>query len=332
MRHRTPDVLLLATVLTASLLWSPQGAAQTKVVRAGVLTFFSPTSTEPLPKRWWEPFRRSLAQQGWIEGKTLSLEFRSAPADPQQLARAAAELVALKVDIIWALGAPYTRAAHAATDTIPIVAVDFTSDPVAEGYAESYGRPGRNVTGVFLDAPEFAGKWLEVLQATVPRLLRIAVMWDPSAGTAHLRGVQSVARGLGLQLQVLEVRNPAEIDRAFLALRGKPQALIVLPSPMLFAQSARVAELALKYRLPATSMTPHLFVEAGGLIGYGPDDAAAAERSAAIIAKILGGTKPGDLPIERPTMFKFLLNLKTARALGLTIPSSVLVRVDEVIQ
>ena len=141
-----------------------------------------------------------------------------------------------------------------------------------------------------------------------------------------------MARGLGLQLQVVEVRNPAEIDQAFLALRGEPQALIILPSPMLFAQSPRLAELALKYRLPATSIAAHLFAEAGGLIGYGPDDAEAAERGAVFVSRILGGAKPGDLPVERPTRFKFMLNLKTAKALGLTVPDSVLVRADEVIQ
>ena len=128
MRHRTADMLFLATVLMAGLAWPGQGLAQAKIVRVGVLTFFSATSTEPLPRRWWDPIRRTLAQQGWIEGKTLSVEFRSASADPQQLARAAADLVALKVDIILALGAPYARAARAATDTIPIVAVDFTTD------------------------------------------------------------------------------------------------------------------------------------------------------------------------------------------------------------
>ena len=332
MPHRTVAVLLLVTALVGGLAWTREIGAEAKIARIGVLASFQIGSKEPVPARWWEPFRRTLAEDGWIEGKTVSFEFQSAFADPPHLAEAAFEIVRHNVDVIWAVGAPFTRAAHAASSTVPIVAIDFTTDPVAEGYAENFGRPGRNITGIFLDAPQFAGKWLEVLKLTVPGLLRIAVMWDPSPGRAHLNGVQSVARELGLEVEVAEVHKPEDIDRAFSAFRRRPQALVILPSPMLFVQSSRLAKLALKHRLPATSMTPYLFAEAGGLIGYGPDDAATVERSAVFIAKILRGANPGHLPLERPSKFDFVLNLKTAKALGLTVPESVLVRADKVIR
>lgn len=332
MPHRTVAALLLVTALVGGLTWTREALAQEKIARIGVLTSFEVGSQNPVPKRWWEPFRRTLAENGWIEGKTVSFEFRSAFANPPQLAEAASELVRQKVDVIWAVGAPFTRAAHAASGTVPIVAIDFTADPVAEGYAESFGQPGKNITGIFLDAPQFAGKWLEVLKRTVPGLSRIAVIWDPSPGTAHLHGVQSVARALGLQVEVAEVHKPEDIDRAFSAFHGRPQALVILPSPMLFVQSPRLAKLALKHRLPATSMTPHLFAEAGGLVGYGPNDSAMAERSAVFVAKILRGADPGQLPLERPLKFDFVLNMKTAKALGLTFPESVLVGADKVIR
>jgi putative ABC transport system substrate-binding protein len=328
-RHRTTAVLLLTVALLTLLGWTGESWAQTKLPRVGILSYGGTTSDAQ--KQWVEPFRRKLSDQGWIEGQQVALEYRWAVGDPSQLAEAAADLARLKVDAIFADSAPTLRAAHAATSTIPIVAIDFTTDPIAAGYVESYGRPGRNVTGVFLDAPEFSGKWLELLKAIVPDLSRAVVMWDPSPGAAHLDGVKGLARSSGLKLQVVEVRTPEDIDRAFSAFRGRPQALIVLPSPMMFQQSQRLAKLALKHRLPATSMT-RIFADAGGTIAYGPDRAQANERSAILMAKILGGAKPGDLPVERPSKFELVVNLKTAKALGLTIPQWILLRADEVIQ
>jgi putative ABC transport system substrate-binding protein len=281
--------------------------------------------------RWYEPFRRTLAQHGWIEGKNVSFEYRSARGAPPRLSEVVTELVRLKVDVIYADSAPATRAAYAATRTIPIVGLDFTNDPVVAGYAESYGRPGRNLTGFFLDAPEFAGKWLELLKAISPGLSRVAVLWDPSPGVTHLKAVQGAARSSGVQLQVLEVHEPADLDEAFAAVHGRTQALIVLPSPMTYGESARLAELAMKHRLPATSMAPQ-FAESGGVLSYGPSFAEAAARCAILVAKVLGGAKPGDLPVERPTKLPMMVNIKTAKALGLTIPESILVRADKVIR
>jgi putative ABC transport system substrate-binding protein len=330
MRHRTVAALLFAGALLASLGWTGESWGQAKLPRVGILTFFSVTE-DATTKQWFEPFRRTLAEQGWIEGKNVAFEYRSANGDPSQSGEAAAQLAGLKVDVIWALGATMVRAAYAATRAVPIVAQDFTTDPVVEGYAESYGRPGGNVTGVFLDAPEFAGKWFELLKAMVPRLSRVSVLWDPGPGPTHLEAVRSVARSLGVELQVLEVRNPDDIGRVFSALRGRPQALIILPSPMLYVQSARLAELALKHRLPGTSMS-RTFADAGGAVSYGPDVPSTSGRNAVVVAKILGGAKPADLPVERPTKFNLIVNLKTAKALGITIPESIRVRADEVIR
>jgi putative ABC transport system substrate-binding protein len=278
-----------------------------------------------------ELFRRNLADQGWIEGKNVSFEYRSANSDPSQFPGAAAELVEIKVDVIWATSAPAIRAAHAATRTIPIVGWDFTTDPIAEGYIQSYARPGGNVTGVFLDAPEFAGKWFELLKATFPDLSRVAVVWDPAPGTTHLQAVHSAAGSLDVELQILEVRKPDDIDKVFSKFRGRPQAVILLPSPMIHGESARLAKLALEHRLPATSMTRE-FAVAGGALSYGPDFATTIERHAVYVAKILAGSEAAKLPVERPTNVRLVVNLKTARTLGISISESILFRADEVIE
>ncbi|HTS53824.1 MAG TPA: ABC transporter substrate-binding protein [Burkholderiales bacterium] len=331
MKHRIAAVLLSTGALLAGFCWAGESWAQTKIARVGILTFV-PRTDDPTLNQWFEPFRRTLSEQGWIEGTNISFEYRSVPSgEPSQLAKAAAELVRLKVDVIWASGAPFARAAYEATHTIPIVAQDFTTDPVTEGYVESYGRPGGNLTGVFLDAPEFAGKWFQLLKAMVPRLSGVVVLWDPSPGAVHLQAVKKLAGSFRVQLQVVEVRKPDDIDRAFSALRGRPQGVIILPSPMIYVQSARLAKLAMKHRLLATSMA-RAFADAGGAMSYGPELASASERSAIFVAKIFGGAKPAELPVERPTKVQLVVNLRAAKALGLTVPESVLYRADEVIR
>ena len=329
-RQRATTVLLLFTVaLLTSFGWPGATWAQAKLPCVGILTYGGPTNEAT--KKWLEPFRSHLAEQGWIEGRQVVFEYRRAVGDPLQLAQAAADLTRLKVDVIFADSAPSVRAAHVATSTIPIVAVDYTTDPIAEGYVESYGRPGRNITGVFLDAPAFSGKWLELLKAIVPSLSRVTVLWDPSPGSLHLQGVKRLARSSGLQLQVIEVRNPADIDRAFSSLKKQPQALIILPSPMMYLESERLAKLALKHRLPAVSGT-RWFADAGGTIAYGGERVQTYQRAAVFVAKILAGAKPGELPVERPLKFELVVNLKTARALGLTIPESIFLQADQVIR
>ena len=325
MRSRFTFVFIFATVLLATSAWP-----QTSVPRVGIITVGAATD-DPRAGFRLEQVRRVLTAQGWVDGRTVAFEMRNARGDPSRFAAAASELVRLKVDVIWADSAPALRATYAATRAIPIVASDFTSDPVVGGYVKSYGRPGGNVTGVFLDAPEFSGKWLELLGAMVPGLSRVAVLWDPSPGDAHLRALQAIAPSFGVQLQVLEVRKPEDIDDAASGFRGRPQALITLPSPMMIAENARVVRLAMKQHLPATSIF-RVFAEAGGVVSYGPDAVAVAERGAVFVTKILRGAKPGDLPIERPTRFELVVNLKAAKALNLTIPESVLAGADKVIR
>jgi putative ABC transport system substrate-binding protein len=323
-----PVVLLFTLPFLAALGWAGPSWGQTKIARVGVLAFAGANDVAGPSD---EPLRRTLADYGWIEGTNISLEFRRPSGDPPQFTDAAADLIRLKVDILCAASATATRAAYAATRTVPIVALDFTNDPLAAGYVDSYGRPGRNVTGIFLDAPGFAAKWLELLKAMIPRLSRIAVLWDPSPGATHLDALQAVAPSLGVKLQVLEVRRPDDLDKAFASLRGRPQALIILPSPMTWGQSKRLAELAMNQRLPATSMARE-FAQSGGALTYGPDLSSALERLAVLVAKVLDGAKPGDLPVERPAKFNLIVNAKTIRALGLTVPDSVMVRADEVIR
>jgi putative ABC transport system substrate-binding protein len=329
MEHRVFALLILSLGALTSLGWAAASWGQTKVPRVGILSYVG--ATPKAQKEFLQPFRDKLAELGWVEGQQVEIAYSRGVSTPSQLADAAADLTRLKPDVIYADSAPSVRALHAATSTIPTVAIDFTTDPIAEGYVESYGRPGKNITGIFLDAPEFSGKWIELLKATVPDLSRVVVLWDPSPGPAHVQAVKVIAKSTGVQVQVIEVRTPEDIDRASSELRGRPQALIILPSPMLFLQNERLARLALKHRLPATSMTRG-FADAGGLITYGPQRVPVYERAAVLVAKILRGAKPADLPVERPTTFELIVNLKTAKALGITIPQSILGRADEVIR
>jgi putative ABC transport system substrate-binding protein len=312
-------MLMLAVAALAAAACSTECRAQAKVPRVGVLLL----SEAALGQTANRSFVQRLTERGWVPGKNVLLEYRFARGEGMRFNDAAEELVRLKVDVIFALSAPAAVAAYAATRTIPIVIQDYTNDPVSVGYAESYSRPGRNLTGVFLDAPGFAGKWIELLRVIVPGLQRVAVLWDPAPGATHLTAVQRAAQPLGLQLEVHEVRVPDDLDKAFSAFRGRPQALIILPSPMTWVHSARLADLALKHRLPATSMARE-FAEAGGAIAYGPDLNETVQRNAVQVAKILDGAKPGDLPIERPTKFDFVINMKTIKALGLKVPDSLL--------
>ena len=327
MRDRLHTLLLLAAALLSAGGWTGEAWAQARIPRVGMLTF-SPAMTKS-PQ--YQSFHRVLRDQGWIQGETVELTYVTVDSDPSRYAEAAGELVRRKVDVIFADSAPAVRAAAAATRTIPIIGIDFTTDPVAAGYVQSYARPGGNVTGVFLDAPDFSAKWLEVLRGVLPGLSRVVALWDPSPGTAHRQALEGIARSFDLQLQVIEVRKPEDIDAAGALFRGRPQALIILPSPMTYMESVRLAKLAMSVRLPATSFSP-VFADAGGLISYGPDLLSTYERCAGLLGKVLKGAKPGDLPIERPTQIKLIINLKTAKALGLTIPGAVVARADDVIR
>jgi ABC-type uncharacterized transport system substrate-binding protein len=322
------SLVSLVLALLSLFQLAGEGWAQTQLPRVGLLSRPLLSGTQD---RWYGPFVGMLAQQGWRDGNSVSLEHRSATGNPPQYEGSAEELVRLKVDVIVTNNAPATRAAFRATHTIPIVGLDYTNDPVAAGYVKAYGRPGGNLTGFFLDAPQFALKWLELLNGMIPRLSRVAVLWDPTPGPAHLKAVQGASQRFGVRLQVIEVQRPDDLESAFSAVRGRNQALIILPSPMMWAESERLAEFATRHRMPATSMAPE-FAEAGGLLAYGPDSGEAGERCAILVAKILSGAKPADLPVERPGKFNLVVNLNAAKALALTVPDGVLISADRVIR
>ncbi len=322
MKRSVTHRLLLATALLLAL--SSACWAQSKVPHVGILA-----QREGISLPLFQEFERVLSERGWIPGKSVVLHYQVPDTEELRFSKGAQELVRQKVDLIYAPSAPAMYAAFAATRTIPIVTMDYSTDPVTAGYVESYARPGKNVTGVFLDAPEFASKWLEILKGINPKLSKVAVLWDPSPGRVHVDGLQAAARVLGVALQIYEIRNPGDIDHAFSVLHKRAQAVIQLPSPLLYAQSKRVGELTRQHRVLGISIWRR-FSEAGGAVSYGPDFTESVQRSAAIVAKILGGTKAADIPIERPMRFEFLLNMKTIKALNLKVPGAYLVGAKEV--
>jgi putative ABC transport system substrate-binding protein len=319
----------IASLLTllAPLVAQAQGSG--RVPRVGILFTGAPP---PESVRGVEAFRRGLRALGYVEGRNIALEYRwAAEGKPDQLPDLAADLVRLRVDVILAQTGSHTLAAKRATSTIPIV-MGAVSDPVGSGLVTSLARPGGNVTGSSLLAPQVAGKLLELLKEAVPEASRVAALVNPEGSVLAQREVEAAAKVLGVQLQLLDVRDPKDLDRAFqAATAARAQAVITIPSPFFAAHRARVAELALKSRLPAVSFETG-FADAGGLLSYGPNIPDSFRRAATYVDKILKGAKPADLPVEQPTKFELLVNLKTAKALGLTIPPSVLIRADQVIQ
>ncbi|MFN0315454.1 MAG: ABC transporter substrate-binding protein [Burkholderiales bacterium] len=311
--------LWLMVGLAVAFIAAPASWAQSKSAHVGYLGLGADVDEKRIAR-----MKQILAEKGWIQGKNLVVEVRYASGEPPQYTQAAKELAALKLDFIFAAGTPALRAQFAATRTIPIVTSDFSSDPLASGYADSYNRPGKNVAGVFLDAPQFAGKWLDILKGLMPRLKRVAVLWNPSAGKVHLHSIEQTAKSFGIRIQVYEVQSITEVEKAFSSFRGKHQAVVILPSPLVYAHSARIAELALKDRLPAVSM-PRSFAEDGGTVSYGPNRHEVDERVFNLASRILEGAKPSELPIETPTRFDFLINTKTAQKLGLKVPDRFLV-------
>jgi putative tryptophan/tyrosine transport system substrate-binding protein len=322
---------LLTSVIGA--VSAPIGAAGQpldKVRRIGHLGGASSAAIAP----WLETLRRALAELGWRVGQNIIIENRSVEGRFERLPAAAAELVRLPVDLIIAGTTPAAEAARQATTTIPIVTT-VVSDPVGSGLIASLARPGGNVTGLtLLVGPEIVGKYLELLKAAVPALSRLALLWNP-AQTAHvplIRQAETAARSIGCQLRLVPARSPAEFDGAFIAMgQERADALLVLADPMFFQQRTRLANLAEKNRLPAMyGLREH--VEAGGLMTYAASIHDLYRRAALYIDKIFKGAKPSDLPVEQPSKFELVINLKTAKALGLTIPPSLLARADQVIE
>ncbi len=300
-----------------------------KVPRVGFL--FVGSRSDPAVQRGVDAFQQGLRELGHEEGQ-IAMEYRWAEGNYERLRDLAAELVRLKVDVIVALTATATQASKHATKAIPIVTV--ANDPVASEFVASIARPTGNITGLSMMAPELVAKQLELLREVVPMISRVAVLGNPAnPGSAfQLRQAEAAARALGVRLQPLEARDSREIDKAFAAMTSdRAGALLVLVDPVLASHRERIANLAAKGRLPAVyGVRTH--AEAGGLLVYGANLFDLYRRAATYVDKILKGAKPADLPVEQPTKFELVINLKTAKALGLTIPQSVLGRADEIIQ
>jgi len=297
--------------------------------KIGLLSGFSPS----VEARSYQAFLLGLRDLGWVEGKNISIEYRYAEGRHDRLPDVAADLVRLKVEVIVTTATSDTLAAQKATRAIPIVMV-AGGDPVASGLVESLARPGANITGLSQMLQGLGGKRLELLKEIVPKLSDVAVLWNPQSTSATLnwRENQQPARQLGIQLHSLEVRSPNELDKAFEAAIGaRAGALAILPDPVITTNLKRIVDFAAKSRLPSIYQSSE-FADAGGLVTYGPDRADLFRRAATYVDKILKGTKPGDLPVDQPTKFELVVNLKTAKALGITIPQSVLFRADRVIE
>ncbi len=330
MRTRTVGLLVALALgpLSAPLVVDAQQAG--RVYRIGFLGASSPSGTSPR----LDVFRQGLRELGWVEGQNIVIDYRFAEGRFDRLPDLAAELVRLKVDIIVAAPTPAAVAAKNATETIPIVMISV-GEPVGLGLIASLARPGGNITGLSYNVgPELFGKGLELLKETVPKVRRVAILSNPAnpAQPLFIRDVNVAARSLGVQLQLLEARGPSDFDGAFAAMaRERVGALLVVAESLFILHRTRLADLAARNRLP-TAYGTRESVEAGGLMSYGPSLSDFFRRAATYVDKILKGAKPADLPVEQPTKFELVINLKTAKALGLTIPRSVLIRADKVIE
>jgi len=322
---RKITVLTLCALLYALCL--PAEAQQPKKVsRIGIL--FIGSRNQP----HLESFKQGLRERGYVEGKNIAFDYRYAEGRQDQLPELAAELVQLKVDVIVVTSDISAEAANQVTKTIPIVVT--TGDPVTSGLADSLAKPGGNVTGLSIVLADLSGKRVEILRETLPKMTRLATLWDPSVRLAStvFKETSLAAQALSLQLHSFEVKTAQGIEKAFADIpKVHSNALLVILSPLVTLHSKRIVELALKQNLPGIYPTRQ-FVEEGGLMAYGPLIGDLYRRAATYVDKILKGAKPADLPVEQPTKFEFIINLKTAKQIGLTIPPNVLARADKVIK
>jgi putative ABC transport system substrate-binding protein len=322
------SILLVAVQLAVAVIAEAQQPK--KVPRIGFLNASSPSSVADR----LDAFRQGLRELGYLEGKDIVVEYRHAEGKQDRLNNLAGELVGLRVEVIVAGGTASAQAAKRMTKTIPIIMTNV-SDPVSLGFAVSLARPGANITGLSTLAPELSGKRLELLKETLPKLARVTVVGDSTnpANAQALREAELAAETIGVQLQYyLEVRDAPDVEIAFrVATKAHSDAVLALTSAVLFSQRTQVASLAVKNRLPVVYGQPE-YVEAGGLMSYGTSIADLYRRAATYVDKILKGTKPADFPVEQPTKFEFIINLKAANQIGLTIPPNVLARADRVLR
>ena len=321
-------VLAMAALALPLAAAAQQGAA--KLPRIGVLAGGSPQPRLPLPI---EALREGLRELGYVEGRSIQIEYRWAEGKPERLGELAADLVRARVDLIVATGDASTRAARAASSEIPIV-MATSGDAVGAGFVASLARPGGNVTGMTAINPELGAKRLQVLKEVLPRAQRIAMLWNPgdAAHALELDAALHAAPALGLTLQPIEVRSRDAIDEAFArALRAGAEALVVFNDTIMVEGRARIVTLAASHRLPAMYEASE-WADAGGLMAYGVTHADLFRRSAIFVDRILKGARPAELPVEQPTRLRLVLNLRTARALGLTLPQALLLQADRVIE
>jgi len=323
----------LIAALGGAAVW-PLGAhaQQPAMPVVGYLNFETPGSV-PTTRHLLDAFRLGLAEGGYTDGKTVRIEFAYGNFKPELLLPAARDLVRLNVDVIFAPGGPVVVAAvREATSSIPIVALDLESDPLAKGWVKSLARPGGNMTGFFLDIPEMSGKQLELLREVLPHLSRIAVIGVPGLNAVQFAATEAAARAVAVEAETLEVRSYDDFADAMEAARTKhAEAGVLLSSPLVYGYSKQIAELALAKRLPLICLFPE-FAKLGGFMAYGPKMDDEFRRCGGYVGRILHGAKPSDLPIQRPEKFELVINLKTATALGLDMPTQLQQLADELIE
>jgi putative ABC transport system substrate-binding protein len=318
------------TLLGGTAVW-PLAARAQQPGKLPIIGYLG-SSTLSAMSQWTASFVQRLRELGWVEGRNVTIEYRWAEGRAERAAEIAAEFVRLKVDVIVTYGTPPTLAAKQATSAIPIVFA-LAGDPVGTGLVASLARPGGNVTGLSVQLTESRGKRLELLREAVPGLRRLAILGNVGNPftVLEIEGVQAAARTLGLEVHTTEIRRAQDIAPAFETLRGRTDAIYVSTDPLVFTNLTRINTLALGSQLP-TIYTSREYVEAGGLMSYGPNYPDLWRRAADYVDKILRGAKPNDIPVEQPTKFDLIINLTTAKTLGLTIPESFLLRADEVIE
>jgi putative tryptophan/tyrosine transport system substrate-binding protein len=318
-------IRLLAWLFLTTVSFA-QAQQPAKIPRIGVLLYGTPENDPNAAA-----FRQNMRDLGYLEGKNVSMEYRFAGGKPERLIEVAAELARLNPDVILAFGGDVVPAAQKATKTIPIV-MWVSNDPVQSGIVASLANPGGNTTGITLILDELAGKRLELLKEIAPKISRVAVLWNPDHADPEFRAIQSVAQAMKVRLQSLQVRRGEEFDGQFdAATKAKSQALIVVSSRLINFQRQRILDYAAKSRIALIGDWGP-WAPDGGLMSYGPNMAEMAVRTAAHVDKILKGTRPMDIPVERPTKFELVINLNAAKQVGLTIPPNVLVRADRVIR
>jgi putative tryptophan/tyrosine transport system substrate-binding protein len=319
------------TLLGGAAVACPIGARAQQTPQVPRVGLVYPGSKTALPSRI-EAILTGLRVSGFAAPAQIELVVRTAEGDPAQIAPMVAQVIDAKVNVFIANGPAVLHAARIATRTVPIVALDLETDPIASGAAATLAHPGGNTTGVFLDFPDFTAKWVEMLVESSPKLSRVAVLWDPTTGPVQVEAIKKAGEALKLELAIIDVQRPADFEGAFATVSARRAgALVILSSPLISPNVQVLAELALRNRIPAITLFPD-FARAGGLLAYGPNLLNLYRLTGVHAGKVLHGANPAELPIERPTKFERVLNMRTANALGISIPTSLLLRADEVIE